>query len=196
MAVAENAGAKIGSTSQNLDDHNTVVSSQSNVPNNDLEKSKPIKSSSKDSTLNDQTLNSNHKFHNHHHQLDQEENPATGFAKIMMPKSGAAGGFVNGGADNQMVDNGDGFKSREMRDLVEMLSKLNPMAEEFVPPSLAAHSPNGNGNGFNLNQGYFGGANGFGFAINANSLNTNGQNTPRRVYICFFCSQIILFYFS
>lgn len=39
----------------------------------------------------------------------------------------------NGG----VVDGGDeGFK-REMRDLEEMLSKLNPMAEEFVPPSMA-----------------------------------------------------------
>jgi len=27
---------------------------------------------------------------------------------------------------------------REMRDLEELLSKLNPMAEEFVPPSLAS----------------------------------------------------------
>ncbi|KAK4718520.1 hypothetical protein R3W88_016858 [Solanum pinnatisectum] len=39
----------------------------------------------------------------------------------------------NGG----VVDGGDeGFK-KEMRDLEEMLSKLNPMAEEFVPPSMA-----------------------------------------------------------
>ncbi|EEC82815.1 hypothetical protein OsI_27601 [Oryza sativa Indica Group] len=30
---------------------------------------------------------------------------------------------------------------REMRDLEDLLSKLNPMAEEFVPPSLAAASP-------------------------------------------------------
>ncbi|KAA8533541.1 hypothetical protein F0562_031025 [Nyssa sinensis] len=37
-------------------------------------------------------------------------------------------------------DGGEGFK-REMRDLEEMLSKLNPMAEEFVPPSLANHRP-------------------------------------------------------
>lgn len=38
---------------------------------------------------------------------------------------------------NQKVsdDDGEGF-NREMRDLEEMLSKLNPMAEEFVPPSL------------------------------------------------------------
>ncbi|KAG8390449.1 hypothetical protein BUALT_Bualt01G0084500 [Buddleja alternifolia] len=41
---------------------------------------------------------------------------------------------MNGGDDD---DGGEGFK-REMRDLEEMLSKLNPMAEEFVPPSLAA----------------------------------------------------------
>ncbi|MCD7467824.1 Poly(A) RNA polymerase cid11 [Datura stramonium] len=38
----------------------------------------------------------------------------------------------NGGVD----DGEEGFK-KEMRDLEEMLSKLNPMAEEFVPPSLA-----------------------------------------------------------
>lgn len=31
----------------------------------------------------------------------------------------------------------EGFR-RDMRDLEELLSKLNPMAEEFVPPSLAA----------------------------------------------------------
>nr|GMC93065.1 polyadenylate-binding protein-interacting protein 12-like [Ipomoea batatas] len=32
---------------------------------------------------------------------------------------------------------GEGFKrEKEMRDLEDMLSKLNPMAEEFVPPSL------------------------------------------------------------
>ncbi|KAK4351024.1 hypothetical protein RND71_030337 [Anisodus tanguticus] len=35
-------------------------------------------------------------------------------------------------------DGGEGFK-RDMRDLEEMLSKLNPMAEEFVPPSLATN---------------------------------------------------------
>ncbi|KAL3651265.1 Poly(A) RNA polymerase cid13 [Castilleja foliolosa] len=34
-------------------------------------------------------------------------------------------------------DGGEGFK-QEMRDLEEMLSKLNPMAKEFVPPSLGS----------------------------------------------------------
>ncbi|XP_077248428.1 polyadenylate-binding protein-interacting protein 12-like [Tasmannia lanceolata] len=43
------------------------------------------------------------------------------------------------GIDLQMNGNvSEGFK-RDMRDLEELLSKLNPMAEEFVPPSLANH---------------------------------------------------------
>ncbi|XP_047340950.1 polyadenylate-binding protein-interacting protein 11-like isoform X2 [Impatiens glandulifera] len=46
-------------------------------------------------------------------------------------------GFTN--QDHQILSNddvgGEGFK-REMRDLEEMLSKLNPLAEEFIPPSL------------------------------------------------------------
>ncbi|XP_020092252.1 polyadenylate-binding protein-interacting protein 11 [Ananas comosus] len=41
---------------------------------------------------------------------------------------------------------GDGFK-REMRDLEELLSKLNPMAEEFVPPSLVSSHQHGAGGG-------------------------------------------------
>ncbi|KAK1366392.1 Polyadenylate-binding protein-interacting protein 11 [Heracleum sosnowskyi] len=49
---------------------------------------------------------------------------------------------MNGGDDLRMNSNnhdeeddgGEGFK-KEMRDLEEMLSKLNPMAKEFVPPS-------------------------------------------------------------
>ncbi|KAK9071601.1 hypothetical protein SSX86_008030 [Deinandra increscens subsp. villosa] len=35
----------------------------------------------------------------------------------------------------------EGFK-KDMRDLAEMLSKLNPMAEEFVPPSLSGNNFN------------------------------------------------------
>ncbi|CAH9123402.1 unnamed protein product [Cuscuta epithymum] len=37
---------------------------------------------------------------------------------------------------------GEGYKrEKEMRDLADMLSKLNPMAEEFVPPSFINHIP-------------------------------------------------------
>ncbi|XP_024010126.1 polyadenylate-binding protein-interacting protein 12 isoform X2 [Eutrema salsugineum] len=48
-------------------------------------------------------------------------------------------------------DDGESFK-REMRELHELLSKLNPMAEEFVPPSLNKQAANG----FNgVNGGFF-----------------------------------------
>ncbi|GLU17606.1 hypothetical protein SLE2022_339660 [Rubroshorea leprosula] len=63
----------------------------------------------------------------------------------------------------------DSFK-RDMRELQELFSKLNPMAEEFVPPSLANHGLNGNA----LN-----GVNGGFYANNSflpnNNMNGNGQ---------------------
>ena len=68
---------------------------------------------------------------------------------------------------------GESFK-RDMRDLEELLSKLNPMAEEFVPPSLAN------------THGFLAGPNaGFGYTNNiilpTNYGNTNGQTNNRRV---------------
>ncbi|XP_065858465.1 polyadenylate-binding protein-interacting protein 11 isoform X2 [Euphorbia lathyris] len=58
------------------------------------------------------------------------------------------------GADLQRNgDVGDTYK-RDIRELQELFSKLNPMAEEFVPPSLANN--NGNHPGLNgLNLGFF-----------------------------------------
>ncbi|KAK7848832.1 polyadenylate-binding protein-interacting protein 12 [Quercus suber] len=64
----------------------------------------------------------------------------------------------------------------DMRDLEELLSKLNPLAEEFVPPSLAN------------NHGYFG-ASGVGYANNVvltNFGNANGLMS-RRVVDCRVC---------
>ncbi|XP_022035197.1 polyadenylate-binding protein-interacting protein 11 isoform X2 [Helianthus annuus] len=61
-----------------------------------------------------------------------EYEPQKGFhqsSKMMMGSNG------NGGMNDR--DRDQGF-DKEMRDLAEMLSKLNPLAEEFVPPSLAA----------------------------------------------------------
>ncbi|KAK9122299.1 hypothetical protein Syun_019916 [Stephania yunnanensis] len=56
---------------------------------------------------------------------------------------------------------------RDMRDLEELLSKLNPMAEEFVPPSLVSHGSQA---------GFF--ANNFTMLSNGNGI-ANG-NTGRR----------------
>ncbi|XP_023637256.1 polyadenylate-binding protein-interacting protein 12 [Capsella rubella] len=74
------------------------------------------------------------------------------------------GNGINGGEIGVHVarsDKGESFK-RDMRELHELLSKLNPMAEEFVPPSLTKPVVNG------FNGGYFAVNNGFGVAGNGN----------------------------
>ncbi|RDX90115.1 Polyadenylate-binding protein-interacting protein 11, partial [Mucuna pruriens] len=160
MAVAENVGAKIGSSSQNLD--SGVVSADSS----EVEKSK---------TRSDQNLN-NGVFN---HQQHQERVPSTmsvpsgnyGYKAQMHANGVNNDGY---GMDGVMSgDNGGESFKRDMRDLEELLSKLNPMAEEFVPPSLAN------------NHGFLAGPNaGFGYANNFilhnNFGNTNGQANNRR----------------
>ncbi|XXG43367.1 hypothetical protein AAC387_Pa01g3419 [Persea americana] len=56
------------------------------------------------------------------------------------PAHGVEEGGQKGGAAKAGMGprNGEGFQ-RDMRDLEELLSKLNPMAEEFIPPSLIGH---------------------------------------------------------
>lgn len=67
----------------------------------------------------------------------------------------------NGGIHGEMEEEdeeGEGDKEEaEVKQLQELLSKLNPMAKEFVPPSLVG---NGNGNG----------GSGFGFYANASGM--------------------------
>ncbi|EPS67942.1 hypothetical protein M569_06832, partial [Genlisea aurea] len=46
--------------------------------------------------------------------------------------------------DDDDDDGAEGF-NREIRDLEDMLSKLNPMAEEFIPPSLSGFGGGGGG---------------------------------------------------
>ncbi|GLT63162.1 hypothetical protein SLA2020_357430 [Shorea laevis] len=57
-----------------------------------------------------------------------------------LPKSGGFNGINqrSNGVGN-LGSGGDQQFKNDMRDLVEILSKLNPMAEEFVPPSMANH---------------------------------------------------------
>ncbi|EOY23860.1 CTC-interacting domain 11 isoform 3 [Theobroma cacao] len=64
------------------------------------------------------------------------------YNKIGGPLHRSNGGDLqrsNGGGGGEV---GDSFK-RDMRELQELFSKLNPMAEEFVPHSLANHGLNG-----------------------------------------------------
>ncbi|KAJ7959424.1 Polyadenylate-binding protein [Quillaja saponaria] len=189
MAVAENAGTKSGSSNQNLD--NNVVPSDSNGPN-DLERSKPITDfMSKGIETNVQPKNSDQKLHPMFHHQDIASKtlsvPSSNYTPQMVQMQN---GFDSNGIQNQQSvvisggyainqrssgvrngENGGDSFNRDMRDLEELLSKLNPMAEEFVPPSLAK------------NQGYFGGG-GFGFANNflphTNYGNANGQTNRRR----------------
>jgi hypothetical protein len=105
------------------------------------------------------------------------------------PPSSQPNGKINGGGQQNHRSNGDdGVKQLE-----ELLSKLNPMAEEFVPLSFASnnnhHYVNGGGGGggvgFYANgASYFVDRNGGGAPVNGNFF-PNGQlngdaNVPRR----------------
>ncbi|KAB1205194.1 Polyadenylate-binding protein-interacting protein 12 [Morella rubra] len=182
MAVAENA-------SQNFENTTTVVSSSESNAQNDLENSKPRNDSMENK--NDQkerpvagtaattfsVATGNYKV-----QMSPMANgfDSNGVKSQQMGVVKAGGGYgsnnqrANGAVARNGEDGGESFK-RDMRDLEELLSKLNPMAEEFVPPSLAN------------NHGYFdGGAGGFGFTnnfvvqTNFGNANANGLNGRRR----------------
>ncbi|KAF7830789.1 polyadenylate-binding protein-interacting protein 12-like [Senna tora] len=186
----ENAGVIIGSTSQNLD--NSVVSSDSTL-SNELEKSKPRTGSigngieANVQPINgDQNLNGvfNHQDmvpaavsvpnNNYKPQMAQMRNGFEGNdvqnQQMVMNNGGYGINQMSNGVRNGDDDGGENFK-RDMRDLEELLSKLNPMAEEFVPPSLTK------------NHGFLGGG-GFGYINNfllpANYGNANGNTNRRR----------------
>ena len=79
----------------------------------------------------------------------------------------------SGGGDSATVSAVESY-NRDMRELQELFSKLNPMAEEFVPPSLA-----NNNQGFNLNAGFY--SNNLVMQSNNRNGFVNG-NTGRRVW--------------
>ncbi|KAJ6764712.1 POLYADENYLATE-BINDING PROTEIN-INTERACTING PROTEIN 10 [Salix koriyanagi] len=167
MAVAENAGVRNGTTGQNFD--NTVVSPEAK----DLERSSSKPRNEPVVVNNTQTFKA--KIYDH---------------QSINGKSGETGGLSNGKTNGTQMQNGfdmnqcggygddqihhQSAKSngvRDMNDLVEMLSKLNPMAEEFVPPSLANHHGYfGNGFGFNANN----------FVVQTNNGIANGQTNRRK----------------
>ncbi|XP_043716493.1 polyadenylate-binding protein-interacting protein 12-like isoform X1 [Telopea speciosissima] len=128
----------------------------------------------------------NHKPHVQHN-LDQ--GPKNGVQNLlvsaMTTQHGAAGKSAFGhthqrsnGVDLQRNgEASEGFK-RDMRDLEELLSKLNPMAEEFVPPSLTNHGSLGGSlytNNFFMHIHGNGNANG-----NTNRRKKNNYNQGKR----------------
>ncbi|OIW21654.1 hypothetical protein TanjilG_07180 [Lupinus angustifolius] len=171
MAVVENVGTKIDSSSQNLD--NSVDSSETTK----VEESKPVNGS----IIGDQNLNG---VYNHHDNVPNTVSVPNSNYKVQMGQVG--NGFVGNGVQNQQRvlnnngyggvngENGEESFKKDMRDLEDFLSKLNPMAEEFVPLSLTN------------NLGYLAGPGAAGFGYPNNFLfpnnygNVNGQNNRRR----------------
>ncbi|KVH91475.1 polyadenylate-binding protein-interacting protein 12-like isoform X1 [Cynara cardunculus var. scolymus] len=120
-----------------------------------------------------------------HQSFHQEKN-------IMTNVNGTSinGNGVASHQQHQMVVNGvdrhdheeEDFK-KEMRDLEEMLSKLNPMAEEFVPPSLSNNSYNRTLVQSPSVAGHFGYAAANDFLLQTNHtafFNVNGISTGRK----------------
>ncbi|KDP47080.1 hypothetical protein JCGZ_05107 [Jatropha curcas] len=175
MAVAENAGARNDASGQNFD--STAVSWESKGTH-DLEISTPI---------NESVVNTNES----NFQGQDHDQSVTGKCE-QQESATAAATFSNGKNNGNQMQTGFGISREQMvaksvghgtnhqraksnglndmSDLVEILSKLNPMAEEFVPPSLVNHHGYlGNGLGYTNN-----------FAVQTNPGNANGNNTKRK----------------
>ncbi|CAI0397582.1 unnamed protein product [Linum tenue] len=188
--VAENAGAKNGVTTQNFD--TTVVASDPKETNY-LEKTKPVDESvvMNGRDANSHTENGDRGVGDGKYDQPQRVNGMTAAAGSRMGENGgtqmpngfdssqqqqqqpmmavaqSGGGFGGGGANQMSFAKANG--ANDMNELVEMLSNLNPMAQEFVPPSLAN------------NHGFWG--NGFGYDNNFGMVNPVGNgnvNTKRR----------------
>jgi hypothetical protein len=87
---------------------------------------------------------------------------------------------------HQQRSNGGESYKREIRELQELFSKLNPMAAEFVPPSLSNNNSFGTVNGHNgVNGGFYGNSSSSNnLVVNGNGFDRNGQvngNAARRV---------------
>ncbi|CAI0453282.1 unnamed protein product [Linum tenue] len=186
--VAENAVPKNGVTTQNFD--TSEVSSDPKETNH-LENTKPVDESL---VINSRDMNSHSENGDRVVGDDKYDQPPrvngttaaagsrtgenggtqmpNGFDSSqqqpsMMAVAQSGGGFGGGGANQMNFAKANG--ANDMSELVEMLSNLNPMAQEFVPPSLAN------------NHGFWG--NGFGYANNFGMLNPIGngnENTKRQ----------------
>ncbi|KAK6118514.1 hypothetical protein DH2020_047781 [Rehmannia glutinosa] len=127
MAVVENAGAN-AMTSSNRDVQPNDVAADHHHSQQSTKPAVAAANGQKSTKTADQNYHlTPQNISNGHHQLN-----GNGVAQEKK---------MNGDDDDD--DGGEGFK-REMRDLEEMLSKLNPMAKEFVPPSLASVVGGGN----------------------------------------------------
>ncbi|KAJ0231439.1 Polyadenylate-binding protein-interacting protein 10 [Hirschfeldia incana] len=119
MAVAENAGVKVDSSGQNLD--NNTSETNPSCPDDQSPKSDSF--------------------------IDSSDPPTPDSDDRTNESSAGKGQTVNG-------INGDGVKS-EIKNLSDAFKKLNPMAKEFVPPSLARSQSEVPRNGLGFTNGGF-----------------------------------------
>ncbi|XP_010538861.1 PREDICTED: polyadenylate-binding protein-interacting protein 11 [Tarenaya hassleriana] len=130
MAVVENGGADAGAGVISPSPPSSVVSQDSGVSSNDRD---------------------------HQSRIELGLNPSGGGPVLRHDQGGIYGKIGSHVPRSDGDDGGESFK-REMRELQELFSKLNPMAEEFVPPSLVRQGSDG----FNgVNGGFITGFNSF-----------------------------------
>ncbi|KAJ8446264.1 hypothetical protein Cgig2_016035 [Carnegiea gigantea] len=124
---------------------NGVASSGQHFETTDLERSNDKSEKAKDQGLSMKTQSlQNHSnngadsmkpSHQVNGAVEDEKNDAVAEnGGDLTHKSASSNGSNDDDRDSNLT-NGEGLK-KEIRDLEEMLSKLNPMAKEFVPPSL------------------------------------------------------------
>ncbi|XP_058084771.1 polyadenylate-binding protein-interacting protein 11-like [Magnolia sinica] len=111
---------------------------------------------------------------NHHNQIQHDVHQG--------PKAGGVLHHRPNGVDSQRSgEAGEGFQ-QEMRELEELLSNLNPMAAEFIPPSLSNHgSAIGGGAGMALYGNGFGMLNGGGNGNGGRRKKNNFSHGKRRL---------------
>ncbi|ESQ45602.1 hypothetical protein EUTSA_v10010470mg [Eutrema salsugineum] len=143
MAVAENAGVKVDSSGQNLDNNNNNTDSSAAETKPPCPDDQSPKSDSSLDSSNPPTSDS---------ALDSDDRTNESAKKGQTPNGFNRNGFGSKSENGEIENNGGSLKS-EIKNLSDAFSKLNPMAKEFVPPSLA-RSQSGvlrNGLGFNNN---------------------------------------------
>lgn len=107
-----------------------------------------------------------------------------GSAELEQLPDGVAGGGAEG-------------SKRELRDLEDLLSKLNPMAEEFVPPSIAGNiqAASDGAGGVAFGGGLY--ANGFGASQGFEAGGANGDDGSRvRVFAVFLVYRFFSFFYG
>ncbi|XP_052202608.1 polyadenylate-binding protein-interacting protein 11-like isoform X2 [Diospyros lotus] len=157
MAVVENAGINIGAANR--------TDSQADVDQSKANHARASDQSFQTMSHQQQQKVSSNGTMNHNPQMTLSPHGINGNGGVQSHQVVPNGVELRSNGD----DGGEGFK-QEMRDLEEMLSKLNPMAEEFVPPSLSNYK-------IVLPSGHLSYTDNFGMQINTGIAN---GNTARR----------------